>query len=61
MSGSMGIEPKIAMARQAYQSVLSQLLPSDEAALSSASSPSKPPPSKNPSVTVKARSGSFGG
>jgi VWFA-related protein len=33
MSGSMGIEPKIAMARQAYQSVLSQLLPNDEAAL----------------------------
>jgi Ca-activated chloride channel homolog len=33
MSGSMGVEPKIAMARQAYESVLSHLLPSDEAAL----------------------------
>ena len=33
MSGSMGIGPKIAMARQAYESVLSQLRPSDEAAL----------------------------
>jgi VWFA-related protein len=33
MSGSMGIDRKIAMARQAYQSVLSQLLPNDEAAL----------------------------
>lgn len=33
MSGSMGIEPKIAMARQAYESVLSQLRPDDEAAL----------------------------
>ncbi len=33
MSGSMGIGPKIAMARQAYESVLSQLMPGDEAAL----------------------------
>ena len=33
MSGSMGIEPKIAMARQAYESVLSQLQPGDEAGL----------------------------
>jgi len=33
MSGSMAIEPKIAMARQAYASVLSQLRPTDEAAL----------------------------
>jgi Ca-activated chloride channel family protein len=33
MSGSMGMNPKIAMARQAYESVLSQLLPGDEAAL----------------------------
>ncbi len=33
MSGSMGIDPKIAMARQAYESVLSQLRPTDEAAL----------------------------
>jgi Ca-activated chloride channel family protein len=32
-SGSMGIERKIAMARQAYESVLSQLRPNDEAAL----------------------------
>jgi len=33
MSGSMGIGPKIAMARQAYESILSQLRPNDEAAL----------------------------
>ena len=33
MSGSMGMDPKIAMARQAYESVLSQLRPGDEAAL----------------------------
>jgi Ca-activated chloride channel family protein len=33
MSGSMAIEPKIAMARLAYESVLSQLRPTDEAAL----------------------------
>jgi len=33
MSGSMDIGPKIAMARQAYESVLSQLRPNDEAAL----------------------------
>ena len=32
-SGSMGIERKIAMARQAYESVLSQLRPNDEAGL----------------------------
>jgi len=33
MSGSMGMDPKITMARQAYESVLSQLRPGDEAAL----------------------------
>jgi len=33
MSGSMGMDPRIAMARQAYESVLSQLRPGDEAAL----------------------------
>ena len=33
MSGSMDIGPKIAMARQAYESVLAQLRPNDEAAL----------------------------
>src|SRR5687767_14601605 len=33
MSGSMDIGPKIAMARQAYESVLEQLRPDDEAAL----------------------------
>lgn len=33
MSGSMGIGPKIAMARLAYASVLSQLQPTDETAL----------------------------